>query len=184
MDLNLPNLLTLSRIGMIPVIVLLSFLTFPLKHVTIGSLYLIACFTDFLDGHLARKSSITSNFGRIMDPVSDKLLVISVVVILLANDTLQGLHIIAAMLIILREVFVSGLREFLSEVKIIMPPSQLAKWKTAAQMIALAMLILSPNLPHIYKNISLALLWIAVLITLKTGYNYLRIGLPHLNKEQ
>ncbi len=183
MKLNLPNILTLSRIAVIPLIVLLSYSTFPLKPILLCSLYLLACITDFFDGHIARKSGLTSSFGRMMDPVSDKLLVISVVVVLLADGTLQGVHMIAALLIILREIFVSGLREFLSEVKVIMPPSRLAKWKTAAQMAALAGLLAAPAVaPQYYiHQISLGLLWIAVLITVKTGYDYLGTGLKHFS---
>lgn len=182
MSNNIPNWLTLSRIGIIPLIVFLTYFSFPLKYFIICGLYLLACATDFLDGHVARWLNQTSRFGRIMDPVSDKLLVISVVVILLANGCLNGVHMVAALLIILREVLISSLREFLSEVKVIMPPSQLAKWKTSVQMVALAILLVASALPsqEWVKNLGLVLLWLAVLITVRTGYSYLRVGLRHM----
>ena len=182
MDTNLPNLLTLSRIAVIPLIVAAFYLPAPASGWTTFGLFAYAAVTDYFDGMLARRRQQTSDFGRFLDPIADKLLVAAVLLMMIATGTLAGATVIAAMLILLREILVSGLREFLAGKRIDIPVSRLAKWKTAVQLVAMSLLLLTGTIPQV-ESIGVALLWIAAAITVYTGYDYLRGGLVHMRTD-
>lgn len=146
-------------------------------------IFAIAAITDFFDGWLARLWSQQSSLGRMLDPIADKLLVASCLLMLVADGTIQGLWIWAAIIILCREILVSGLREYLAELRVSVPVSTVAKWKTALQLFSLGFLVVGPAgdevLPHTV-DIGLWLLLIAALLTLYTGYDYFRAGLRHV----
>lgn len=181
---SLPNLLTLSRIVAVPLLVLL--LWWPGWHASYAAafaLYVVVGATDFLDGYLARASGAVSRLGTFLDPIADKIMVAAVLLMLVSGRTIAGLHVIAAIIILMREIAVSGLREFLGGLQLSLPVSRLAKWKTAAQLVALGALILGGALPDhgAIGAMGLAVLWIAAALTLVTGYAYLRVGLRHMD---
>ena len=184
MPLNLPNILTLSRILAIPVVVGLMLLDGPMGHWLALAAYVFACVTDFLDGYLARAWRQQSALGQFLDPIADKLLVAAVLLILVAQGTILDLTILPAAVILCREILVSGLREFLAQVRVSVPVSRLAKWKTTLQMLALGFLIVGaagPDFgPLTTTQIGVYGLWIAAVLTLVTGYDYLRAGLRHM----
>lgn len=173
---TLPNLLTLSRVGVIPVIVGLFYVPGDWAQYTACILFSAAGFTDVLDGHLARSRAQVSAFGRILDPIADKLLVTSVIGMLLAFGRIDGLAVLGAVVILCRELLVSGLREVLADIRLQVPVSRLAKWKTAIQMVALGFLIVGNSGWSLVpvKTIGEILLWIAVALTLITGWAYFR----------
>jgi cardiolipin synthase len=180
---NLANFLTLSRIAAIPLVV--AFLYVPGKFGAYGAcaIYAAACITDWLDGHVARRWGQPSEFGRFLDPIADKLLVAATLLVLVAQQRIAGLWVLAALIILCRELLVSGLREFLAGLRVRVPVSRLAKWKTGVQMVALGFLIVGdmgpPELaPRLVGEIGLT---IAAIITLFTGYDYLRAGLTHMD---
>ncbi|RCL02816.1 MAG: CDP-diacylglycerol--glycerol-3-phosphate 3-phosphatidyltransferase [Candidatus Tokpelaia sp. JSC188] len=185
---SLPNLLTYERIIAVPLVVLCFFLEGRLKSSDPARwsaflMFFIASITDFFDGYLARIWQQTSDFGRILDPIADKLLVSSCLLLLAADGTIAGWTLWAAIIILCREILVSGLREYLAELKVSMPVSRMGKWKTAVQLIALSFLLIGPAgerfLPHI-TFLGLILLWIAAILTLITGWDYFRAGLKHV----
>ncbi len=182
---SLPNLLTLSRIVVIPALVAAFYLPGNLANWVTFALFAAAGITDYFDGALARRQGLTSAFGRFLDPVADKLLVAATILMLVAVDRLHDWHILPALVILCREIFVSGLREFLAELRIGMPVTRLAKWKTAAQILALSVLLVGDALgPSLYLiEIGLGFLWLAAFLTLVTGYDYLRAGLKHMTGE-
>ena len=175
---NLPNLLTFSRVLVIPFIILAIF--FPQKpaHWIATFLFITACITDFADGYLARRWGIVSPLGRFLDPVADKLLVCSTLLMLVGTGAIRGASLLPAVVILCREILVSGLREFLAELNVGMPVSWGAKWKTAIQMIALGCLLIGdagPLLPVlVWKSMGIAFLWLAAGLTVYTGYDYLK----------
>ncbi len=182
---SLPNVLTLSRILAVPLFVVLMWNASWPGYTAAFVLYCVAGLTDYLDGYLARAQGTVSRLGVFLDPVADKIMVAAVIVMLIHNDQIVGWHIIPALVIILREISVSGLREFLATAQVSLPVSALAKWKTAAQMISLGALVLAPAsafwwpaLPA--QPVGLIALWTAGLLTLVTGWGYLRIGLRHM----
>lgn len=185
---SLPNILTYGRIVAVPLVVLCFFLeghlqsTAPARWTAVG-LFIVASITDFLDGYLARIWQQQSTIGRMLDPIADKLLVSAVLLLLAADGTIAGWTLWAAIIILCREILVSGLREYLAELKVSVPVTRLAKWKTAAQMVAIAFLLAGPAgdkvLPHT-TQIGLGLLWISAVITLYTGWDYFRAGLKHV----
>ena len=179
---NIPNLLTLSRIGFIPLIMATFYIDSPFGRWVAAAAFLSACLTDFLDGYVARLWSQTSNFGKFLDPVADKLLVASTLFMLVAFGRIRPVSFLPALIILCREILVSGLREFLSDLQVPMPVSNLAKWKTAAQMSAISLLLVGDIFPlgHIASIMGEGLLWCAALLTLMTGYAYLKSGLRHL----
>lgn len=179
---SLPNLLTLSRIVVIPALVAAFYLPGHLANWVTFALFVAAGITDYFDGALARRQGLTSAFGRFLDPVADKLLVAATILMLVAVDRLHDWHILPALVILCREIFVSGLREFLAELRVGMPVTKLAKWKTTAQILALSVLLVGDALgPSLYLvEIGLGLLWLAAMLTLITGYDYLRAGLKHM----
>ncbi len=180
---RLPNLLTLSRILAVPLLVILMWKANWIGYAFAFALFCIAGFTDYLDGYLARAQGTVSKLGIFLDPIADKIMVAAVIVMLIERDIINGWHVIAAIIILLREIAVSGLREFLAGAKVSVPVSQLAKWKTAFQMIALGALILAGVqiswLPA--QEVGIICLWLAAALTVLTGYDYLRIGLKHMD---
>ncbi len=181
---NLPNILTLSRIAAIPVMIVLLYLHDPVTRWVGLGVFTLAGVTDYVDGYLARHWNQVSPLGRFLDPIADKLLVASVIVMLIAIDEVEGLVVIPAMIILCREILVSGLREFLAEIKVPMPVSKLAKWKTVIQMLALGVLIVGEEAgPKILPMDIMgdAGLWIAAILTLITGYDYLARGVKHMS---
>jgi cardiolipin synthase len=181
---TLPNLLTLSRVVVIPLLVGTFFLDKPLANWLACALFTAAALTDFLDGYLARSWDQVTRFGRFLDPVADKIMVAAVLFMMVALDWISGWLVLAALVILIREILVSGLREFLAEINIGVPVSRLAKWKTALQMIAIALLLLEDTLPLALPvavtEIGRWGLWIAAGLTIVTGYDYLRAGITHM----
>ena len=185
--LNLANILTMSRIAAIPLIVGLLMLPGPFWHWVALASFVLACVTDWFDGYVARRLHQVSRLGRFLDPIADKLVVAAVLMILVAMRHIDGWAILAALIILCREILVSGLREFLAELRVGVPVSLLAKWKTAVQMVALGFLIVAKatyNLPINAMLVGEILLWVAAGLTLVTGYDYLTIGLKHMAAEQ
>ncbi len=183
---TLPNLLTLSRIGVTPILLALLYFHSPVTRWVALVLFASAGLTDFLDGYLARHRGEVSAFGRILDPIADKLLVSSVIVILVAIEQIQGLVVVPAIVILCREILVSGLREYLAEVQVPMPVSRLAKWKTTLQMVALGFLVVGDEAgPAILPvdAIGNTGLWVAAVLTLITGYDYMVRGFKHVGNE-
>jgi CDP-diacylglycerol--glycerol-3-phosphate 3-phosphatidyltransferase len=187
--LSLPNLLTLSRIFAVPILVFLLWRPAPLDYAITFVLYCLVGITDYFDGYLARAQGRISRLGQFLDPIADKIMVGAVLIMLISSrkanpvPEIAGLHIIPALVILLREIIVSGLREFLAELKVSIPVSALAKWKTTFQMVALGALILggaAPEMPWVHL-VGLGCLWAAAALTLVTGYDYLRIGLKHMD---
>lgn len=178
---RLPNILTLSRILAIPVIVGAFFLPGDTGNWIAFTVFTVAGITDFFDGYLARSMNVTSRLGKFLDPIADKLMVASVILMLVAFDHVTGLHILAAMVILLREILVSGLREFLADIRVSVPVTYLAKWKTTVQLVTLGALILGDAAPDWLpaELVGLVGLWIAALLTVYTGTGYLRTGLKH-----
>ncbi|HYE48387.1 MAG TPA: CDP-diacylglycerol--glycerol-3-phosphate 3-phosphatidyltransferase [Azospirillaceae bacterium] len=179
---SLPNLLTLSRIAAIPVILGLLCVPEAWAAWTCCALFALAGITDWFDGYLARSLREESVIGKFLDPIADKLLVAAVLFLLVAVDKIAGLTVLPAVVILLREVMVSGLREYLAGLRISVPVSRLAKWKTAIQMVAIGVLIVGDDGPDM---LPVALvgdlgLWAAAILTLVTGWDYLRAGLKHM----
>ncbi len=179
---TLPNLLTLSRILVIPALVGAFYLDRPLSNWVTAALFTAAGLTDFLDGYLARSWQQVTNLGRFLDPVADKVMVAVAIFMMLAFGPIAGWLVLPALVILCREIVVSGLREFLAEIHVSVPVSKLAKWKTTLQMVALGLLLWGeagqPYVPTIL--IGTWALWIAAVLTLITGYDYLRTGLRHM----
>jgi cardiolipin synthase len=185
---SIPNLLTYGRILAVPLIVLCFFVEGKLQSSdfarwTALALFAIASITDFFDGYLARIWQQTSNIGKMLDPIADKLLVASVLLLVAADGTIAGWSIWAAIIILCREILVSGLREYLAALKVSVPVTRIAKWKTTIQMVAIAFLLAGPAgdkiLPYT-TEMGIVMLWIAAAITLYTGYDYFRAGLKHM----
>lgn len=182
--LTLPNILTLSRIVTVPLLVgFLWWPHWPVGYAAAFALYCLMGITDYFDGYLARAQGTVSKLGQFLDPIADKIMIAAVLMMLVATDDIIGWHVIAAIVILLREIAVSGLREFLGGIQVSVPVSKLAKWKTTLQLIALGGLILAGALPHlpVLHGIALAALWGAAALTLVTGWDYLRIGLKHMD---
>lgn len=178
---SLPNILTYCRVAAVPVVVgLLFWPNDSWSRWTALAVYVAAGITDYFDGYFARAYSQHSQLGRMLDPIADKLLVAACLLMLAADKTIAGFHLWAAIVILCREVLVSGLREYLAELKVGMPVSRVAKWKTMAQLVAIGFLIAGPAgdviLPHTV-TIGLALLWIAAGLTIYTGWDYLKLGI-------
>jgi len=189
--LALPNILTYARIAAVPVVVACMYGS----NILQGGLWLrwvaLAVFiaagvTDILDGYLARSWGQQSTLGRMLDPIADKLLVSSSLLMLAAEETIHGWTLLAAVVILCREILVSGLREFLAELRVSLPVTRLAKWKTTVQLVAIGFLIANDAGDRIVPGVTeigIALLWISALVTLYTGWDYLRAGLHHAMEE-
>jgi cardiolipin synthase len=181
---NAPNTLTLSRLALLPVITALFFLESQhgavIAWICFG-LYTFCAITDFLDGWIARKYNQISAFGTFLDPISDKIFVGTLLILLVAFGRLDGLWVILPLIIFAREFLISGLREFLGPKNVKMPVTKLAKWKTTAQMVALGVLIPAPYIFEPYALLAgQALLGIAALLTVMTGWSYLKASIEHL----
>ena len=181
MKLNISNILTLSRIIVIPIIVACIYLKSPWYGWVAFILFCVASMTDYFDGYIARIRNEVSNLGTFLDPIADKLLVAAVILILTSKEVITDWETIPALIILLREIAVSGLREYLAGIKISVPVSKIAKLKTSLQLLALAILILSESgisfIPILF--IGKIALWSAALLTLYTGYDYLKSGWKH-----
>jgi len=180
---SLPNLLTLSRILVIPVVIASFYVPGDYARWFACALFSAAAVTDWLDGHMARRWQQQSEIGRFLDPIADKLLVSATLFMLTAFDRLSAQAVLPALVILCREILVSGLREYLAGLRIGMPVSRLAKWKTVIQMTAIGILIVGDAGPGFLPvaGIGETLLWIAALLTLVTGYDYLVAGLRHMS---
>jgi len=183
---RLPNFLTFSRIFAIPLLVAAFYLEQPLGSWVAFVVFVLAGLTDYLDGLLARRLDVVSPLGRFLDPIADKLMIGAVIVMLVKVGWVAHVHVVAAIIILLREILVSGLREYLAELAVSVPVTKLAKWKTTIQMIALGALVWTPAAAEIglpAQAVGLVCLWLAAVLTLVTGYDYLRAGLRHIQKE-
>jgi CDP-diacylglycerol--glycerol-3-phosphate 3-phosphatidyltransferase/cardiolipin synthase len=196
--LTLPNLLTLSRIVTVPLLAaLLWWPEWRLGYALAFGVYCLMGITDYFDGYLARAQGAVSKLGIFLDPIADKIMVAAVILVLTAQGILRGpyvgdMHVIAGLVILLREIAVSGLREFLGGIRVSIPVSKLAKWKTTFQMISLGALILGQALPgwlmpmggievNVPHTVGLTTLWAAAVLTVITGWDYLRVGLKHMD---
>ncbi|MGV8949219.1 MAG: CDP-diacylglycerol--glycerol-3-phosphate 3-phosphatidyltransferase [Candidatus Paracaedibacter sp.] len=179
---TIPNLLTLSRIALIPIIMAAFYTDNHIGRWVATFAFISACFTDFMDGYVARLWSQTTRFGQFLDPIADKLMVASTLMLLVGFGRIHPVSFLPAIIILCREILVSGLREFLSGLQVRMPVSVLAKWKTAAQMGAISLLLIGDISPFggAVNLIGEGLLWIAAVLTLMTGYTYLKSSLRHL----
>jgi CDP-diacylglycerol--glycerol-3-phosphate 3-phosphatidyltransferase/cardiolipin synthase len=182
--LSLPNLLTYGRVLAVPVVVMCMFWPeeFWMRWTALG-IFALAAMTDFLDGYLARIWEQQSSLGRMLDPIADKLLVAACLMMLVADRTIHGWSIWAAIVILSREILVSGLREFLAELRVSVPVSTIAKWKTTVQLVSVGFLIAGQAGETVLPGnvtIGIVLLWIAALLTLYTGYDYFKAGIRHV----
>lgn len=186
--LSLPNLLTYGRIIAVPVVVACLFwpTDFWVRWVAFGA-FVAAAITDYFDGYIARLWGQQSSLGRMLDPIADKLLVSACLLMLAADGTIRSWSLWAAIVILCREILVSGLREFLAELRVSVPVTRLAKWKTTAQLLAVGFLLAGPAGEQVLPGttmIGLVLLWVSAVVTLYTGYDYFRSGVHHLIEDQ
>jgi cardiolipin synthase (CMP-forming) len=198
--LAVPNLLTYARIVAVPLVVACMYW----QSILLGGMWLrwvalvifiAAGITDILDGYFARSLGQQSSFGRMLDPIADKLLVASCLLMLAADETIKGWSLWAAIVILCREILVSGLREYLAELRVSVPVTRLAKWKTTVQLVAIGFLLAGEAGDHVVALVTgndvtpvvtycgLTLLWISAIVTLYTGYDYFRAGVQHLIEE-
>jgi len=181
---SLPNILTYARCAAVPVVAGLLF--WPNESWARWSalvLFVAAAITDFFDGYLARAWAQQSSLGRMLDPIADKLLVAAALLMLVADQTIAGVTIWAAIVILCREILVSGLREYLAELRVPVPVTAVAKWKTTAQLVAIGFLIAGPAGDAVLPGATTAgvvLLWIAALLTLYTGWDYMKASYDHV----
>jgi cardiolipin synthase (CMP-forming) len=175
---SLPNILTYARVAAVPLVA--GFMFWPQEpwaRWTALAIFIAAAVTDFFDGYLARAWAQQSSLGRMLDPIADKLLVSAAILMLVANQTISGATLWAAIVILCREILVSGLREYLAELRVPVPVTAVAKWKTAVQLVALAFLIVGPSGEAIMRGsieTGIVLLWIAAILTLYTGWDYMK----------
>lgn len=196
--LTLPNILTLSRIVAVPLLAALMWWPrWEFGYLLAFGLYSLMGITDYFDGYLARAQGAVSKLGVFLDPIADKIMVAAVILVLAAQGVLRGpyvgdMHVIAGLIILVREIAVSGLREFLGGIQVSVPVSRLAKWKTTFQIVALGALILGRALPgwvmvvggfsfNVPHTVGLTTLWAAAILTVITGWDYLRVGLKHMD---
>ena len=179
--MNLSNFLTITRIAVIPIIVICIYLKSPIFGWAAFILFCLASITDYFDGYLARIRNEVTNFGTFLDPIADKLLVAAVILILTSKGVIADWETIPALIILLREITVSGLREYLAGIKISVPVSRIAKLKTFLQLCSLALLILSEAILNAYMVVYFAkiFLWIAGLLTLYTAYDYVKASIKY-----
>ena len=183
---TLPNLLTLSRILAMPLVVATFYLPEPLGPWAGCAIFAVAGVTDWLDGRLARAWQQQSELGKLLDPIADKLLVASCLLMLSADETIRGWTLFAAVIILCREILVSGLREYLAELRVGVPVTRLAKWKTSAQLVAVGFLVAGEagdQVISVVSQVGIWLLWLSAMLTLYTGYDYMRAGLRYMIEE-
>ena len=182
---SLPNSLTISRIALVPLFVAAFFLPGTSGRWIVFVLFCLAGFTDAIDGMIARKLKAESSLGRMLDPIADKLIVSAALLMLASDRTLQGIHLVPALVILCREILVSGLREYLAELRVSVPVTRLAKWKTTLQLVAIGFLLAGDAGDALFSvpvvtRIGLSLLLLSALLTLYTGWDYFRAGVRHL----
>ena len=187
---KIPNILTIGRILIVPFFVLAFYLPGFYGDFTALILFIIASFTDFLDGMLARFLGEESKLGELLDPIADKIIVATALILLVMDGTIKNYEVIAAIIILTREILISGLREFLAKGKIKLPVSNLAKLKTVLQMVSIALLLSGDTGNKIInfqdynaQTIGIILLWLSAILTLFTGYEYIRKGIDHAISE-
>ena len=187
MRIKIPNYLTIGRIIIVPVFVFTFYLPGFYGDLIPFILFVVASFTDFLDGLLARMFKEESKLGELLDPVADKIIVATALVLLVMNDTIRNYEVIAAIIILTREILISGLREFLGKAQISMPVTGLAKFKTFIQMFAIAILLTGDSGNALVNfqdynahTIGIILLWLSAFLTLYTGYDYVKKGIEHI----
>jgi cardiolipin synthase len=187
---KIPNILTIGRIIIVPFFVLAFYLPGFYGDLTAFALFVIASFTDFLDGMLARMMGEESKLGELLDPIADKIIVATALILLVMSGTIRHYEVIAAIIILTREILISGLREFLARGQIKLPVTNLAKLKTFLQMVAIALLLTGETGNKILnfqdynaQTIGIILLWLSAFLTLYTGYEYLRKGIDHAMSE-
>ena len=190
MKIKIPNTLTIGRIIIVPFFVISFFLPGFYGEITPFLLFILASFTDFLDGLLARLYKEESKLGELLDPIADKIIVSTALILLVMNETIQNYEVIAAIIILTREILISGLREFLADVQIKIPVSGLAKGKTFIQMFSIAILLTGETGNKIInfedynaQTVGIILLWLSAFLTLYTGYDYVRKGIEHVISE-
>ena len=190
MKIKIPNILTIGRIIIVPIFVLSFFIPGIVGDLVPFFLFVIASFTDFIDGLLARLYKEESKLGELLDPIADKILVAAALVLLVMNGIIKNYEVIAAIIILTREILISGLREFLAQSRVKIPVSSLAKFKTFIQMLSIAILLTGETGNKIAnfgeynaQTIGIILLWLSAFLTLYTGYEYLRKGIDHAISE-
>ena len=190
MRFKFPNYLTIGRIIIVPIYVFTFYLPGFYGDILPFTLFVIASFTDFLDGLLARIYKEESKLGELLDPIADKIIVATALLLLVMDQTIKNYEVIAAIIILTREILISGLREFLAKVKIKLPVSNLSKLKTFLQMFSISLLLLGDTGNKILnfqdynaQTIGIILLWLSAFLTLYTGYDYLRKGIDHAISE-
>ena len=190
MKFKIPNILTIGRIIIVPFFVVSFFLPGFYGEIIPFLLFILASFTDFLDGLLARLYKEESKLGELLDPIADKIIVSTALILLVMNETIQNYEVIAAIIILTREILISGLREFLADVQIKIPVSGLAKGKTFIQMFSIAILLTGETGNKIInfedynaQTVGIILLWLSAFLTLYTGYDYVRKGIEHVISE-
>ena len=183
---HLPNLLTLARIALTPVFVAAFWLDMPGGRWAAFVLFVVAAVTDYADGWIARRRNVVSRLGAMLDPIADKLLIASALLMLVYMDDIRGFVIIPALIILAREILVSGMREFLATISVQVPVSSISKFKTVVQVIAIAMLILAPAIEHVWgwvHRAGIVALWGAAVLTIYTGFSYVRANVAHVAGE-
>jgi cardiolipin synthase (CMP-forming) len=187
---KIPNILTIGRIIIVPFFVIAFYLPGFYGDLTAFALFIIASFTDFLDGMLARMFKEESKLGELLDPIADKIIVATALILLVMSETIKDYEVIAAIIILTREIIISGLREFLAKGKVNLPVSNLAKLKTFLQMLAISLLLTGETGNKILnfqdynaQTIGIILLWLSAFLTLYTGYEYLKKGIDHAISE-
>tara|TARA_Y100000590_G_C15651192_1_gene988820 strand:- start:957 stop:1541 length:585 start_codon:yes stop_codon:yes gene_type:complete len=186
MKLKIPNILTIGRIILVPIFVFTFYLPGFLGDLIPLIIFLLASFTDFLDGLLARLYKEESKLGELLDPIADKIIVAAALILLVMNDTIKDYEVIAAIIILTREILISGLREFLGKSQVSMPVTSLAKFKTFIQMFSIAILLTGESGNKLINfndynahTIGIILLWLSAFLTLYTGYDYVKKGISH-----
>ena len=190
MKIKIPNYLTIGRIIIVPIFVFTYYLPGFYGDVLPFALFVIASFTDFLDGLLARMFKEESKLGELLDPIADKIIVATALILLVMDETIKNYEVIAAIIILTREILISGLREFLGKVQVQMPVTSLAKVKTFIQMFSIAILLTGETGNRIInfedynaQTIGIILLWLSAFLTLYTAYDYIRKGIDHIISE-
>jgi len=190
MKIKIPNILTIGRIIIVPFFVISFFLPGFYGEIIPFLLFILASFTDFLDGLLARLYKEESKLGELLDPIADKIIVSAALILLVMNGTIQNYEVIAAIIILTREMLISGLREFLADVQVKIPVSSLARGKTFIQMFSIAILLTGETGNKIInfedynaQTVGIILLWLSAFLTLYTGYDYVRKGIEHVISE-
>jgi len=186
MKLKIPNVLTIGRIILVPIFIFTFYLPGGLGDWIPFFIFVLASFTDFLDGLLARLYKEESKLGELLDPIADKIIVATALILLVMDNTINNYEVIAAIIILTREILISGLREFLAKVQVSMPVSSLAKFKTFLQMLSIAILLTGESGNSLINfgdynahTVGIILLWISAFLTIYTGYDYIRKKIHH-----